>query len=354
VNASKATDAIMALGLMACVLFTGCGSQPVTPATAAQTTPAAAVPTSSASAGQPSQTCVPGKTQPTARFGQLRGWITYSDGLQIWAIDPKHTASRVSLGPLNGVQSITWSPDGRQMLLLEQAGSGDATRQDLCVMHADGSLTRLTSDGHGGPASFSPDGTKVVFARWNDGLNEGLYVVGASGGTPHLIAQSYMSWWLGTPAWSRDGSRIAYTIYLEGGPEGLGYEIWTVRPDGTDPRPLVNLGHCRANCAGHLAWSPDGSMLAFHSAHSNPGPSPLLWAIYIVRADGTGLRQINESGASPAWSPGGSRLAFIGIDRNISPWRGGFYTMAADGSNLSVDNDVRADPFFGLAWNPMP
>ncbi len=27
-------------------------------------------------------------------------------------------------------------------------------------------------------------------------------------------------------------------VYLEGGPERITYEIWTVNPDGTDPRPL--------------------------------------------------------------------------------------------------------------------
>src|SRR5439155_260535 len=131
-RSSKAV--LVALGLMACVLSTGCGSQPASPH----------------AAGQVSQLCVPGNAQPTARFGQLRGWITYSEGTQIWAIDPEHTPSRVSLGPSAGVSSITWSRDGSQMLLLETSGTGEATKHDLCVMHADGSLTRLTSDGRSG------------------------------------------------------------------------------------------------------------------------------------------------------------------------------------------------------------
>ena len=97
------------------------------------------------------------------------------------------------------------------------------------------------------------------------------------------------------------------------------------------------------------SWSPDGSMLAFHSAYANPGP--LTPAIYVVHADGTGLRQIKQRGVSPAWSPDGSRLAFIGTDLSAGPWTGDLVTMAPDGSNLTVVNGVKADPFFGLAWN---
>jgi TolB protein len=50
------------------------------------------------------------------------------------------------------------------------------------------------------------------------------------------------------------------------------------------------------------AWSPDGRRLTF----VREGPQPV---IYLVRADGQGLRRLTV-GASPAWSPDGTRIMF--------------------------------------------
>ncbi len=162
------------------------------------------------------QLCVSAATQLSDRFALLHGYITYTIGSEIWAVDPKHPDKRISLGPSNGERPIAWSRDGSRLLLVDQrnAGAAGGFKDDLCVMNADGSQTQLTRDGLSAEGSFSPDGTKVVFAQQDDGL----YVIDAKGGTPRLIAKSYPAWWLGSPAWSPAGSRIAYTVYLEGGP----------------------------------------------------------------------------------------------------------------------------------------
>ena len=61
------------------------------------------------------------------------------------------------------------------------------------------------------------------------------------------------------PAWSPVGDRIAFTSDRDGD-----YEIYTVRPDGTD---LKRLTYSPGNDA-HLAWSRDGKWIAFASAHT--------------------------------------------------------------------------------------
>src|SRR4051794_33844770 len=80
-----------------------------------------------------------------------------------------------------------------------------------------------------------------------------------------------------------------------------GGDIWTVRPDGTDGRPLV----VSPSYDSTPAWSADGKRLAF--ARDN--------AVWVIGADGTGERKVADApGAShPVWSPDGSRIAFQGL-----------------------------------------
>jgi Tol biopolymer transport system component len=313
--------ALVALSIVAGLLTVQCANQPATP-------------TGTASA---SQLCVSGATQLAYRFGPVRGFITYNYGSEIWAVDPNHPANPISLGPSHGQVPIAWSLDGSRLLLTDRRDAGAAgIEQDLCVMNADGSEKLLTSDGRSGEGSFSPDGTKVVFARSDDGL----YVVEAEGGTPRLIVKSYGGWSFESPAWSPDGSRIAYTTYLDA-PQRF---IWTVNPDGTDPRQLVDLCKC-----GGLAWSPDGSMLAFHSWPDNPGGTPASQQIYTVRADGSALHPINDDGFQPSWSPDGARIAFL---RDYGFAELGLYTMAVDGSDVRQVEDVFVMPS-SLVWNPV-
>jgi len=296
--------------------------------------------------GPAPQLCVPGPAQPSDRFARIHGCITYSDGSQIVAADPHHPANRIIIGPSNGLVPIEWSRDGSRLLLSTTLG-------DLYVMNADGSLTQLThGDALGWEGSFSPDGTQVVYDRITsktvngvDQQTRGLYVVGVNGGAPRSIAASSFACttltctgaWLAYPAWSPDGARIAYADYRD----DLGRdEIWIMNSDGTSPHRIVALGACPgatqgSACTDSLAWSPDGSELTFHSAGG----------IYLVRANGSGLRRISSTGGQPTWSPDGSAIAFT---------RGGqLFTMAPDGSNVAQVEGVVPVPNYGWTWNPV-
>ena len=92
------------------------------------------------------------------------------------------------------------------------------------------------------------------------------------------------------------------------------------------------------------AWSPDGTRIAFES-HGDGASN-----IYTMRADGTDVRQLTANGADdvdPVRSPDGTRIAF---DSNRGGRRG-IYTIRADGTDVRplTVNHERA---WELAWFP--
>jgi Tol biopolymer transport system component len=97
--------------------------------------------------------------------------------------------------------------------------------------------------------------------------------------------------------------------------------MYVVEPDGTGIAKLIDLPPIR-----HMAWSPDGSKIAF----GVPG------GISVMNADGTGLESVTECGppkcdgdASPDWSPNGTSIAFVRFDG----FRDGLWVVNADGSD---------------------
>ena len=79
-----------------------------------------------------------------------------------------------------------------------------------------------------------------------------------------------------------------------------------------------------------LAWSPDGSQLAF----VYPGNSGSVPVLHLIGADGTGLLSVTSSeGLDFAWSPDGSRIAFRTIVTTQGPYE--VFAVDPDGTNLT-------------------
>ena len=100
-----------------------------------------------------------------------------------------------------------------------------------------------------------------------------------------------------SPAWSPDGSFVAYsrTYPSTAGPPG----IYMIRADGTDNRRLFEAG------AGHLRFSPDGSLLAMEIAGD----------IFLFDLRSGDLRQLTateETEVSVDWSPDGRSIVTSG------------------------------------------
>jgi Tol biopolymer transport system component len=102
------------------------------------------------------------------------------------------------------------------------------------------------------------------------------------------------------------------------------------------------------------AISPDGSCVVFLSARNDPNPSPpnLLYDIFIIGADGSGLQQLTDTSAAedhPAWSPDGQSILFDADYDGDGYYE--IYSMDATGGNPQRLTNNSANEQFA-DWSP--
>jgi Tol biopolymer transport system component len=136
-------------------------------------------------------------------------------------------------------------------------------------------------------------------------------------GMVQLTNDSCNAW---SPAWSADGTRIAFMSCRDG---GFTYSVYVMDADGANQVRLTSN-----NDEGNPTWSPDGTRVAFDRHVGDPA----IWDIYavdVVTGLETRLSDLGAQTTNPSWSPDGSRIAFTSTSGGPS----GIFLMDADGSN---------------------
>jgi Tol biopolymer transport system component len=210
-----------------------------------------------------------------------------------------------------GSTSPAWTLTGTRIAYVS---TGAARREnpadaEIWTMRADGSgKRRLTRNrlAESDPA-WSPDGTEIAFTRSKAGGYGSLYVMDASEANLRQLTRGPYD---GAPAWSPDGRVIAFErTHL--GKSGLApSDVWIVPATGGRASRLIRH-------AAEPAWSVDGRQLAFSSRRDRFGMTCFQECyvsseVYIADADGTHQHRVTRTKAddrSPAWSPDGLWLA---------------------------------------------
>jgi TolB protein len=175
----------------------------------------------------------------------------------------------------------SWSPDGRR-LACEGGDDIHPERDALYTVRASdgGGLRLLTKNPYGeffccpvknqdGAPEYSPDGTEILFTRFNDRGQSAGFIVNVDGTGTRQVTP----WGIGAFGgnWSPDGTWIVFTTNDDSAHQG---RLYLERPDGSD-RHMIDIDTGGSwYYAKEPAWSPDGTRIVFVMM---PDPTGARW-----------------------------------------------------------------------------
>ncbi|MFL5885802.1 MAG: hypothetical protein ACJ77M_12095 [Thermoleophilaceae bacterium] len=239
--------------------------------------------------------------------------------------------------------------------LARLAVSGD---NGIYTIRADGSDRHQLTDHRAGNPAWSADGSRIAFVRTLPHDRAQIWTMRADGSdqralTPSPGKESSEI----TPAWSPDGRSIAFARWRTHR-DSVDVALVVIGADGRHPHKLATLRPQRLGWLSNPAWSPDGRRLLYTRAVLSLRGS-FSTSLWIVKADAGGRHLLAKETGYGSWSPDGARIAAVSTrDRNGQncgedecDWDGEIYVMNADGTAPTRLTASKADDE-GPAWSP--
>jgi Tol biopolymer transport system component len=184
-----------------------------------------------------------------------------------------------------------------------------------------------------GQPAWSPDGSKIAFVSDRDGKPE-IYLMDVDGSNQNRLTHSETGAKL--PVWFPNGEKIAYISFSKYSPS-----LKTLNIIDINNGSVVELEKA-SMLEGH-SFSPDGNYIVVSGCSGWDVCTPQIYKINL----NTNERTFLGEGIEPTWSPDGSEIAFASyIDEN---WD--IYIIDANGtqkSRLTSQSTVEKFP----AWSP--
>ncbi|MCF8243436.1 MAG: DUF5050 domain-containing protein [Melioribacteraceae bacterium] len=154
-----------------------------------------------------------------------------------------------------------WSPDGRKIIF--NSSRNETKEMSIFEMNADGSNVKSLSQKEDKEiesyASFSPDGSMIVFVKWVEESNGEIYIMNSDGSSPTRLTNDKA--FDGYPCWNPDGKSILFSSNRAGN-----YKLYTMDIDGSNQNQILSnefdKHQLRAN------WSKDGGIVVFNTQNN--------------------------------------------------------------------------------------
>lgn len=233
-------------------------------------------------------------------------------------------------------------------------------------------IRQLTNGGENAEAYFSANGQRLIFQSTRDGRTcDQQYVMNVDGTglrrVSNGVGKTTCGFFYANDERILFGSSHALQDACPERPDpSKGYvwrldpfDIYTARPDGSDPRRLTNFGVYTTEAV----VSPDGRRIVFTSLKDGD------LDIYTMNVDGTDMRRLTTTpgyDGGPWWSPDGTKIVYrawhpvdgalaeyrdLLAQRLVRPNRMELWVMNADGSDQRQITQL-GGANFGPSWAP--
>ena len=293
---------------------------------------------------------------PDGKFIAFDANVRGEENFDIFVIDltdPQKPRQTNLTGPPDGpglkLSGPQWAPAGEPRLIVYAAGLPNANGWDigLITLDAKGKMDELINitnvdgeaEGQDLEATWSPDGTKIVFeSERKKILERAQFDIFIADVEKRSVGKNQLNLSDHEAAdrkssWSPDSKSVVFESKRDGN-----WEIYTVGIDGENLTRITENDKTDRNAH----WSPGG--IIFESQRDGD------WEIY--RSDPDGNNQVNltndpKSDQKPIWSPKGRRILF----ESKRDGKREIYFMLADGTGLkNLSNDPENDT--DARWNP--
>ncbi|HNS37691.1 MAG TPA: hypothetical protein PKM01_07885 [Anaerolineaceae bacterium] len=238
-----------------------------------------------------------------------------------------------------GLSIPSWSPDSRQLVISKLSGEQTEVYR---VNLDDASFTRVTFNNLDEDRPlWSPRGDRIATSVR---MGAQVYVMNTDGSNAHPIAVGYDYNW--AAGWSPDGNKVI--IYSREG------SIWGDSRLGiSDLRSNTYTELPARNYLSDVIWSPDGSQIAYVGSDAQNIYKTRIYVIHLATNQVHCLTPDLEKDISElAWSPNGKWLSFSARRDDVHEDPDyDIYVIGADGTGLKqVTTNLQAD--WNAFWIP--
>jgi len=232
------------------------------------------------------------------RSGTFDAWLIQANGSSLANL----TRGRIgdARGPL---RAIGFSSDGSEVW------SGGTESRRLMLWPLMGGAPHNFLGEHAAEVAWSPDGTRLVYHRWEPG--DPTFVADRAGANERQILKSQPGLHNHFQVWSKDGRWI---YFVRGRPATREMDLWRIPPDGGEPEQLTHLD------TDVTYPTPIDERTVLFVAHNENGAGPWLWAFDMETRTSQRVSSGLEQYTALATTADGRRLAASVVKSQVNLW----------------------------------